>query len=264
VFRTRQAARGHQRLTEVYGDQGYAFVNVTPGHQCQPGRKAGGSGLQVSKGPAVSIDSTSPAIPRPQVIRRELQLQEQQPFRARSCAAAQDACTASAFSGDVNITTRKAGTGRTLDLLVDVKERHGLLNSAGAGISRVKLLFNVRCRRSICSARPARRAQSRISAIVATSASTSPIRLHGHAGDRGLSLFQLAPAVRPVHPRRTGCAVRGFYPLPALGWKTWPGSRWRTRPVGLEYRIEEAEISHQLDRPPVEIQAPKQQPHQHI
>src|SRR5262249_57105011 len=56
VFRTSKLRDDITALTEVYGDQGYAFVNVTPDTAVNPTTKTVDVTYKVSKGPAVTTD----------------------------------------------------------------------------------------------------------------------------------------------------------------------------------------------------------------
>src|SRR5262249_44384027 len=103
---------------------------------------------KVSKGPEVTIDKieiTGNTKTRDKVIRRELQVQEQQQFAGSKLRRSQERLRRLGFFEDVNSTTRKAENEDRLDLLVDVKEASTGAFSAGAGISSGEsFLFNVR------------------------------------------------------------------------------------------------------------------------
>src|SRR5262249_18520935 len=148
VFRTSKLREDITALTEVYGDQGYAFVNVTPDTLVSPAEKTVDVAYNVSKGPQVYIDRvsiTGNTKTRDKVIRRELQLEEQQRFAGSKLRRSQERLRRLGFFEDVNITTRKAENEDRLDLLVDVKEASTGSFSAGAGVSSGEsFLFNVR------------------------------------------------------------------------------------------------------------------------
>ena len=79
----------------------------------------------MSKGPEVYIDRieiTGNTKTRDKVIRRELELEEQQRFSGSKLRRSQERLRRLGFFEDVNITTRKAENEDRLDLLVDVKE----------------------------------------------------------------------------------------------------------------------------------------------
>jgi len=56
IFRTGKLRDDITALTEVYGDQGYAFVNVTPDTAVNPAEKTVDVTYKVGKGPEVTID----------------------------------------------------------------------------------------------------------------------------------------------------------------------------------------------------------------
>ena len=248
TFRASKLREDINLLTEIYGDRGYAFVNVTPETGVDPSSRRVDVLYQISRGPEVYIDRieiTGNTKTRDKVIRRELELQEQQRFAGSRLRRSQERLRRLGFFQDVNITTRKAEQEDRLDLLVDVKEGSTGSFAAGAGISSGEsFLFNLRLSEINLFGRGHR---------LVANADFGSIR-------RNLSLSFTEPYFRDTEltvradafnwkmefdeftRAGTGGAIRFLYPVTALGWhELWGISLIDTR-LGLEYRLENASI----------------------
>jgi outer membrane protein insertion porin family len=250
TFRTSKLREDINKLTEFYGDRGYAFVNVAPETQGTPGEKVINVTYKVSMGPAVTfnkIEITGNVKTRDKVIRRELAVQEQQLFSGSGLRRSQEKLRRLGYFEDVNLTTRKAEGEDRLDLLVDVKEGSTGTFSAGAGISSGEsFLFNVRLSEINLFGRGQRlvlntdigslRRQIQLSF-------TEPHFLDTEVS-LGLDAFNWQLIFDQFTRSGTGGSVRTLYPFSALGWnKLWGFSLEDTR-VGLEYRIEDVTIKN--------------------
>ncbi|MBI4515259.1 MAG: outer membrane protein assembly factor BamA [Deltaproteobacteria bacterium] len=248
TFRSSKLREDINKITEVYGDQGYAFVNVTPDTQGEPGQQVINVAYKVSRGPEVAFDKieiTGNTKTRDKVIRRELKVQEQERFSGSKLRKSQENLRRLGFFEDVNLTTRKAASDDRLDLLVDVKEGSTGTFSAGAGISSGEsFLFNIRLSEINLFGRGQRlvlntdfgsiRRQFQLSF-------TEPYFLDTELS-LGVDLFNWEMIFEEFTRGGTGAGIRTLYPLTALGWdRLWGYSLEDTR-LGLEYRIEEAEI----------------------
>ena len=260
IFRTSKLREDINKLTEFYGDHGYAFVNVTPDTQNQPNEKAINVTYKVSQGPEVTINKveiSGNTKTRDKVIRREIRLQEQQLFSGSGLRRSQENLRRLGFFEDVNITTRKAEGTDKLDLLVDVKEGSTGTFSAGAGLSSGEsFLFNVRLSEINLFGRGQR---------VVLNADLGTIRrqiqlsfTEPHFLDTELSLgvdaFNWRLQFDQFTRGGTGGGVRTLYPLAALGLKKLWGFPLEDTSVGLEYRIENAEITDVSAAAPHSIQ----------
>lgn len=249
VFRTSKLRDDINALTEIYGDQGYAFVNVTPDTSVHPQEKTVDVTYKVSKGPQVYIDKidiTGNTKTRDKVIRRELRLQEQQRFSGSKLRRSQERLRRLGFFEDVNITTRKAESEDRLDLLVDVKEASTGSFSAGAGISSGEnFLFNLRLSEINLFGRGQRLVLNADFGAIRRNFSldfTEPYFLDTEL-TTGISIFSWQLQFDEFTRGGTGASVRALYPLPALGFESLWGYSLEDTRIGLEYRIENADIS---------------------
>lgn len=249
IFRTSKLRDDITALTEVYGDQGYAFVNVTPDTAVGRAEKTVDVTYKVSKGPEVYIDKieiTGNTKTRDKVIRRELELDEQQRFSGSKLRRSQERLRRLGFFEDVNITTRKAESEDRLDLLVDVKEASTGAFSAGAGVaSGESFLFNLRLSEINLFGRGQRLVLNADFGAIQRNFSldfTEPYFLDTQL-TAGVSLFNWELIFDEFTRGGTGASIRTLYPFTALGWNSLAGYSLQDTRMGLEYRIEDAEIS---------------------
>ncbi len=260
-FRTSRLREDISMLTDFYGDAGYAFVNVSPDTDVDPSVRTVDVTYKVSKGPEVFIDRiliSGNTKTRDKVIRRELRLGEQERFSGTKLKRSQERLRRLGFFEDINITTRKAAREDRLDLLVDVKEGSTGAFSAGAGISSGETyLFNVRLSELNFLGRGQRLILNADFGSIRRNISldvSEPYFLDTEL-TLGLTAFNWQLIFDQFTRGGTGAAVRLLYPLPALGWdRLWGYSLEDTR-LGLEYRLENAEISDVSALAPSQIAA---------
>jgi len=253
-------------VTQAYGDVGYAFVNVTPDTDIDAAKKKVNVTYTVTRGPAVTIDRieiTGNTKTRDKVIRRELELQEQQQFSGSKLRRSQDRLKRLGFFEDVNITTRKADSDDKLDMLVDVREGNTGAFSAGAGISSGEsFLFNVRLSESNLFGRGQAVVLNADFGSIRRNISLSftepyfldtPLTL-------GVDVFNWELQFDEFTRGGTGGGIRTLYPFPALGLDVirlgplGEISLLDTR-LGVEYRIEDSTISNVSRNSAATIQA---------
>ncbi|MCX8072179.1 MAG: outer membrane protein assembly factor BamA [Candidatus Binatia bacterium] len=260
-FRTSRLREDISMLTDFYGDAGYAFVNVTPDTDVDPNSRTVDVTYKVSKGPEVFIDRiiiSGNTKTRDKVIRRELRLGEQEKFSGTKLKRSQERLRRLGFFEDINITTRKAAREDRLDLLVDVKEGSTGAFSAGAGISSGETyLFNVRLSELNFLGRGQRLILNADFGSIRRNISldiSEPYFLDTEL-TLGFTAFNWQLIFDQFTRGGTGTAVRLLYPLPALGWdQLWGYSLEDTR-LGLEYRLENAEITDVSALAPSQIAA---------
>ena len=249
VFRTSKLREDITALTEVYGDQGYAFVNVTPDTAVNPSTNTVDVTYKVSRGPEVFIDKieiTGNTKTRDKVIRRELQVEEQQRFAGSKLRRSQERLRRLGFFEDINITTRKAESEDRLDMLVDVKEASTGSFSAGAGISSGEnFLFNVRLSERNLFGRGQQVSLNADFGQIRRNFSldfTDPYLFDTQVTGR-VTLFNWQLIFDEFTRGGTGASFDALYPLTALGLHSLAGYSLEDSRLGLEYRIEDASIT---------------------
>ncbi len=248
TFRSSKLRDDITALTEIYGDQGYAFVNVAPDTPVNAEARTVDVIYTVSKGPVVFIDKiiiTGNTKTRDKVLRRELELEEQRRFSGRKLRRSQLRLQRLGFFEDVNITTRKADQEDRLDLLVDVKEGSTGTFSAGAGISSGEsFLFNVRLAENNLFGRGQRLVLNADIGSLRRNFTldfTEPY-LFDTQLTAGIRLFNWELFFDDFTRGGTGASFRLLYPFVALGLTRVGGFSLQDARVGIEYRIEESII----------------------
>jgi outer membrane protein insertion porin family len=262
VFRSSRLRQDILKITDRYGDVGYAFVNIEPETEIDPERKTVDITYRIDQGPEVTIDKiliTGNTKTRDKVLRRELKIEEQQRFSGTRLKKSRDALNRLGFFQEVNLTTRRGPDEEKLDLQVDVKEGQTGALTAGAGFSSAdNLLFNARISENNLFGRGQR---------VVLNADFGSIRQNFLASFTEPWLFDI-PLSTTLDAFRwridfddftrggTGAGLRLLYPLTALGYERLFG-RYSLEEVriGGEYRFEDAEITDVARRSPPSIVA---------
>lgn len=261
VFRTSKLREDINTVTEVYGDAGYAFVNVNPDTAVEAVDRTVDVTYRVSRGPEVTIDRiliSGNTKTRDKVLRRELRLMEQERFSGSALKRSQERLKRLGYFEDVNITTRKSEGPDRLDLLIDVKEASTGSFSAGAGIaSGENYLFNVRLSELNFRGRGQRVVLNADIGSIRRNFSfdfTEPY-LFDTDITAGVNLFNWRLLFRDFTRGGTGAAFRLLYPLASLGIRPFTGYAFEDLRLGLEYRIESAEIRDVSAFAPAQIAA---------
>lgn len=249
TFRSSKLRADITALTEIYGDDGYGFVNINPETEIDPAAKTVDVTYAVSKGPIVHIDKvliSGNTKTRDKVVRREIELEEQRRFSGSKLRRSQLRLQRTGFFEDVNLTTRKSDQEDQLDLIVDVKEGSTGTFSAGAGISSgEQFLFNVRLQEINLFGRGQRLVLNADFGQLRRNFSldfTEPYFLDTEVL-AGVRLFNWQFLFNDFTRGGTGGTLRFLYPLTALGFQNAFGFSLEDSRIGLEYRLEQAEIS---------------------
>lgn len=254
VFRSSLLRTDVERLTDVYGDRGYAFTNVEPETLIRPEEKKVDVTFRVSKGAPVrigKIEITGNTKTRDKVIRREMKINEQEKFSATNLRRSRDALQRLGFFSEVNVTTRKADEADQINVLVDLKEGSTGSFSAGAGFSSAdSFLFNVRVSENNFLGRGLRVVANADIGSVRRNiflSATDPYFLDTNVLLSG-TLFSAQLQFPDFTREANGLSIRALYPFEALDIDRVklapflpPISLEDTR-FGLEYRLERAKI----------------------
>ncbi len=131
------------KITDFYGDKGYAFANVTPDVRLDKGDNLVSVDYSIEKGEEVyirNINILDNTRTRDHVVRRELSLQEQSLYSVSKLRAARyEAARLGYFEDNIEVLTHRVeGTDDLLDVDVKVEERPTGFFSLGGGISSVE------------------------------------------------------------------------------------------------------------------------------
>ena len=250
IFRASHLRKDVESLTDFFGDQGFAFANVEPETTIVPQDKAVDVRFRVDRGKPVKIgriNITGNTKTVDKVIRRELKVNEQETFSATKLKKSKDALNRLGFFQGVNVTTRQSENEDEIHLLVDVKEGSTGTFSAGAGFSSDdQFLFNVRVSENNLFGRGLRVVLNADVGSIRRNiylSATDPYFLDTQFLVSG-TIFDYRLEFPDFSREALGMSVRALYPFEALGithvgWFDLSDSR-----IGLEYRLEQAEISN--------------------
>ncbi|HEX2769507.1 MAG TPA: outer membrane protein assembly factor BamA, partial [Geobacteraceae bacterium] len=125
-------------LTDLYGDKGYAFANISPLSKVNNEQKNIDITYEFEKGEKVSIDRiniSGNTKTRDKVVRRELKLAEGDLYGATRLKKSKQSLMNLGFFEEANISTTKGSADNKLNMNVEVKEKATGSFSIGAGFS---------------------------------------------------------------------------------------------------------------------------------
>ncbi len=129
-----------QRISDLYGDQGYAFANIVPLPSPDPASGVVDLTFDIQKGEKmkighINITGNDPTFDK--VVRREIPINEGEDYQGSRIREARERLERLGFFETVEISTPRASEDKTLDMNVDVTERPTGSFTVGAGFSSV-------------------------------------------------------------------------------------------------------------------------------
>ncbi len=127
-----------QKLTEFYGNQGYAFANINPETNLDDSAKTADINFTIDKGQRVYIERinvTGNTITRDKVIRRELRVVENSLYNESLVRLSKRKLEQLGFFETVEVSTPRGSSDDKLVLNINVKEKPTGTFSVGAGFS---------------------------------------------------------------------------------------------------------------------------------
>ena len=140
VFSRSVLGKDINKLSDLYADEGYAFVDVKPITKIDDKKKIVDITLDITKGEKVTIeriDISGNIRTRDKVIRREIELAEGDLYSITKLKRSKRNLTRLGFFDDVDITSEPGSAPDKMRLKVNVKERPTGSFSLGAGYSSV-------------------------------------------------------------------------------------------------------------------------------
>lgn len=149
VFNATKLREDSFTITDKFADQGYAFANVIPNTGVNPAEKKVNLEYIVTKGKPVTVDRiqiTGNKKTYDNVIRREMEIQEQEQFSSSKVKRSRELLQRLGYFNQVNVTPETIpGKEDSVNLNVNVQEGQTGQFSAGAGYSSADgVLFNAR------------------------------------------------------------------------------------------------------------------------
>ena len=128
-------------ITQLYQDQGYAYVEVMPYTDTDPETKVVKISFQINKGPKIRIgriDITGNTTTFDKVVRRELLIAEGQTYRGSLINASQARLQRLGYFDQVNVKTPPSEDEGAVDIAIDVSEQPTGSFSLGLGFSSLE------------------------------------------------------------------------------------------------------------------------------
>ncbi len=134
------------RLSDYYGDRGYAFANVLPSSRIREAEKKVDITFQIQKGYFTTFDKiyirgNTKTIDK--VIRRELEIAEAEPYSISKLKRSRERLLRLGYFKDVNLSTEKGASPDKLNVKISVEEAPTGSISGGIGFSSIEQLFAV-------------------------------------------------------------------------------------------------------------------------
>ncbi len=130
-----------QRISDLYGDQGYAFVNVYPDTRTDPESEVVDVTFLISRGEKVRIGRINITGNDPtwdKVVRREIPINEGEIYNGSQIRESRQRLERLGFFEEVRITTPRGASADVLDMNVDVVEQPTGSFSVGMGFSNLE------------------------------------------------------------------------------------------------------------------------------
>jgi outer membrane protein insertion porin family len=132
------------RLTDLYSDEGYAYADISPRIDTDAEKLVVNITLDINKGKQVyfeEITISGNSKTRDKVIRRELQVYEQELYSGRRLKRSIRNLYRLDFFEDIKVNTVKGSAEDKMKLKIDVKEKNTGAFSFGAGYGNVENFF---------------------------------------------------------------------------------------------------------------------------
>ena len=141
IFNRSKLSEDLQRLTDLYKDRGYAYVNATPATPVDEKTRTVDLVFDIQKGELVyfeRINIRGNSKTRDKVIRREMRIYEGEPFSQTALDYSKRRVNALGYFEKVDVSTRRGSSDNLMEVNVEVTERPTGTFQVGAGFSSVE------------------------------------------------------------------------------------------------------------------------------
>lgn len=146
IYSQRVLDQDLMNLTDRYGDEGYAYANIVPQTIPDDETLTADINISISKGNRITIERINiygNTTTRDKVIRREMQLKEDDRYSERLLRKSKENLMRLGYFEEVNFATPRGSGDDTMILNVTVKEKPTRSFNIGAGFSSVEhFIFN--------------------------------------------------------------------------------------------------------------------------
>jgi len=141
IFNRSKLSEDLQKLTDLYKDRGYAYVNASPATPVDEKTRTVDVTFEIQKGELVyfeRINIHGNTKTRDKVIRRELRMYEGEPYSQSLLDYSKRRVNALGYFEKVEVSTRRGTADNMMEVNVDVSERPTGTFQIGAGFSSVE------------------------------------------------------------------------------------------------------------------------------
>jgi outer membrane protein insertion porin family len=236
-------------LSDFYSNRGYAFVNVDPRTQIDQAAKLVNVTYAINPGHEVLVDRiniTGNTKTSDKVIRRELTIQEQEPYSAYKIAESKQRLDQLGFFQNVQMGTSPAPQPNKIDLHINVQEGNTASLQVGGGYDSASSVFGNFSigNTNLFGGGESARATAAIGFLFQEYSVSytepwfldMPLSVTLQAFDNKLYLFSF-------NQSSIGFGINTFYPLTELGFKKIGPLPLRNVSLGLGYKFESVGIS---------------------
>jgi outer membrane protein insertion porin family len=131
-------------LSDFYSNRGYAYVNVDPRTAVDPATKTVNVTYEINPGREVVVDRiyiTGNTRTSDKVIRRELTIQEQEPYSTEKISESKQRLDSLGYFSNTRVTTAPGPTASKIDLNVNVQEQSTASLQVGGGYDSYASFF---------------------------------------------------------------------------------------------------------------------------
>jgi outer membrane protein insertion porin family len=237
-------------LSDFYSNRGYAFVNVDPRTQLDPATKRVNVAFNINPGQEVLVDRiniTGNSKTADKVVRRELQVQEQEPYSAEKIRESKIRLDRLGFFSDTRITTAPAQKPDRINLNVNVAEANTATLTAAGGFDSFQSLFGTFTlgNTNLFGGGQSVLLSAQVGFLFQNfSFSYTEPWLFDIPLSVGFQLFSTATDLFTFDQEATGFGINSYYPLTELGLKQIGPFSLKDVTAGLGYQFQRVGITN--------------------
>ncbi len=235
-------------LSDFYSDRGYAFVNVDTKTQLDPATRTVNLLFDITPGREVlvnRINITGNTKTSDKVIRREMQIQEQEPYSAELIRESKLRLDRLGFFSETRITTTPSPQTDKIDLNVNVAEANTASLQVAGGFDSYQSLFGhfVLGNTNLFGGGESVQLSAQIGFLFQnyTASYTEPWFLDIPLSVT-MTVFDSKTDLFTFHQSAAGASVASFYPLTELGFKNVGPLSLKDVALGLGYQFQSVGI----------------------
>ncbi len=251
------------KLSDFYSNRGYAFVNVNPRTQINPANRTVNVVFDIHPGRIVLINRiriTGNTKTADKVIRREMQVQEQEPYDAKAIRKSKRKLDRLGYFSSVRISTSPSKQPDKIDLNVHVAEANTATFQVAGGFDTYQSVFGrfVLGNTNLFGGGESAQISAQIGYLYQSySVSYTEPWFLNIPLSVSTTLFDTSTDLFTFTQTQAGGSIRTFYPLTQLGFKKLGPFSLEDVSAGLGYQFESVGITGINPLTPLQIRGDK-------